>query len=639
MFPEPPPTVKFTLDVSPTRLRDEARRLDRMAQALAEEQERVADTPDLVTDWTGPGARKVRREMRGIARQLERILPDLEAGARALRRLARAYDDGLEDLPALNRRWSDAVADHAADIAKLDEPTPSTPFRTPGNIETLLEKGRLKDDLKKQQATIQGDYDALVERLRTATERAASRLEQATPGRQAALVAVSSVTGVTSFLNAAAAVAGTRKALADDLPLTQDALLLTGAVPPPPEGWEEVLAAFGFSNLPAEHDPIAMGELHAELQQVVKSVEGASPRARALAVHAWASEQDEVELAMLAVTVPELVGNLEGYPYRARYAANHLRVEEALAVEEKRLAWFKDNPHTMGAWPDEEGTKRRIAMMKNLLDPKSPGQVLHFDPPRFEAADIILEYEGTIAVVMGDLDEADYVGTVVPGITNNLENFNNIINRARNIQANDPTTATIAWTGYDTPELDLSMVGTSRAEVGAQLLRDFQDGLILDPDVERTIVAHSYGTLVTSLALQAGLEVDRVVFMGSPGLGKGIRSRDDLGVPDDMELYALDAPGDLVTETSGHGFNPAQMEGIVALQVYRPDEHEEVKGHSSYTKDGTLSLEQVKGVVRGWDPRPDCFTTEEVLVPEYDNIPGVLDRVGERPPPAFLGAR
>src|SRR5690606_33782727 len=129
---------------------------------------------------------------------------------------------------------------------------------------------------------------------------------------------------------------------------------------------------------------------------------------------------------------------------------NHLRVQEALAVEERRLAWFKDNPHAMGSWADQEGTTRRLAMMRSLLDPESPQQVLHFDPPRFEAQDILLEYEGTIAVAMGNLDEADYVGTVVPGITNNLENFGNIMTRARNIQDGDRDTATIAWTGYDT---------------------------------------------------------------------------------------------------------------------------------------------------------------------------------------------
>lgn len=184
--------------------------------------------------------------------------------------------------------------------------------------------------------------------------------------------------------------------------------------------------------------------------------------------------------------------------------------------------------------------------------------------------------------------------------------------------------------------MDMSAAGTDKAEVGAQLLRDFQDGLVLDPGVERTIVAHSYGTLVTAMALRAGPDVDRVVFMGSPGLGKNVRSREDLGVPDDMELYALDAPGDVVAETSGHGFNPAQMEGIVALQVFAPGQAEKVKGHSSYTNEGTLSLEQVRGVVRGWERKSDCQT--DGLVPEYENIPGMLDVMAEHPP-IMLGVR
>lgn len=638
MLPDLETARTFTLDVDPGRLREESRRLDRLARVLAEEQVRVADTPDLVPDWTGPGARRVLREMRGVARQLDQVLPGLEAGARALRRLATTYDEGLEELPALDRRWREAVDEHRDALTKLDEPDSDPLLGTARRFEDMVERRRLGDDLARSKKKIEADHDALVARMRAATERTASRLVEAAPGRQAALAAVSAVSGATSFLAVAVAVAGTRKAITDDLPLTQDALVLAGSVPPAADGWEEAMAAFGFDP-PAEYDPVVLGELHAELQEVLDGVDCGGPRARALAVDAWAAGQDEVELATLAVAFPEVVGNLEGYPYRARYAANHLRVRQALAAEEERLAWFKDNPHPTGGWPDAKATAERIAMMTNLLDPESPQQVLAFDPPRFSAQDVLLKYEGTIAVVMGDLDEATYVGTVVPGITNNLSNFDNIMTRARNVRADDANTAMIAWTGYDTPGLDPSMASSTKAEVGADKLLAFQDGLVLDDDVERTIVAHSYGTLATSIALQRGLDVDRVVFMGSPGLGRDIRSREDLGVPDDMELYALDAPGDAVTETSGHGFNPAQMQGIVALQVFGPDDFDRVSGHSNYTRQETLSLTQVQGVVRGWDPRPDCFTTDEVLLPEHTQIPGPLDRVGERPPPIFLGAR
>jgi alpha-beta hydrolase superfamily lysophospholipase len=63
------------------------------------------------------------------------------------------------------------------------------------------------------------------------------------------------------------------------------------------------------------------------------------------------------------------------------------------------------------------------------------------------------------------------------------------------------------------------------------------------PDAATTLLAHSYGTLVSSKALQGGAEFDRVAFMGSPGLGRDVHRVADLGLPPETRVFGMRAPG------------------------------------------------------------------------------------------------
>ncbi|UYM24139.1 alpha/beta hydrolase family protein [Streptomyces albus] len=137
----------------------------------------------------------------------------------------------------------------------------------------------------------------------------------------------------------------------------------------------------------------------------------------------------------------------------------------------------------------------------------------------------------------------------VPGITNRLDNFQSFADGGVDLLvdgdgAERPDGAVISWLGYDTPEQGDS-VDPAKAEVGGRELRAFRRGIgvSLRPDAKVGIFAHSYGTLVTSKALQEGMDdVDKVVFMGSPGLGPNIRSIKDFQMPN-TRFFAMRAPG------------------------------------------------------------------------------------------------
>jgi hypothetical protein len=180
------------------------------------------------------------------------------------------------------------------------------------------------------------------------------------------------------------------------------------------------------------------------------------------------------------------------------------------------------------------------------------------------------------------------VGVVVPGITNRIDNFESTWDRARNIQDRNPASATIAWLGYDTPEF-ADAVLTDNAERGSAALHRFVDGLRRPPDSQVTVIAHSYGTLVTAFALQRGMRPEQVILMGSPGLGPDIDSAANLGLPDGYPIYAMRAPADFVSLSASHGSDPAELPGVIRLDTDWSG-REDVVGHSDYTRPHTQSL-------------------------------------------------
>ncbi|MEU1074858.1 MULTISPECIES: alpha/beta hydrolase [unclassified Streptomyces] len=103
----------------------------------------------------------------------------------------------------------------------------------------------------------------------------------------------------------------------------------------------------------------------------------------------------------------------------------------------------------------------------------------------------------------------------------------------------DTTTASIAWLGYDAPQLDgftwsaTDVMRDDDAKAGAPAYNRFLSGIRVthesgSPHV--TAIGHSYGSLTLGQATQrpGGIPADHVVLVGSPGTG--VDKASDLGV-------------------------------------------------------------------------------------------------------------
>lgn len=618
----------FTLDVYPAPLWAARQRLKRVLAMLDEQTPEVRRTPRELPDWRGSGANRVKHEMTALARQLDRAAPPLEVVSRALANLAQTYSDARAEVQDLNRRWRSAVDEHGDTVRRANDRYQLQLSRIgQDGGDTRTARDRLSHEhrnsldhadatLQRAQASVRGDFEDLRARLRQETRATARVLAESVLVTPTELELELANGGFSNKLRGQCWGDLARDRLADALPLAAEHQRLVE--------FSTALEAYGMT-VPASFDATRAAELRRDLNALLDRLYDRDEEARAKAVNEWAEALDDTDLSLLTVFEASFVGGLPGMPNRVRYAANHLNVAEGVAAEIARLeSWPGKVPgEKEPGYADYERLKDRIATLNSLLTepplvqppgggdpvPGPPHQILFFELPTYDGT--TTTDDGRLAVVMGDLDNASYVATVVPGITNRIDNFENTLSKARNVHEQVPGSATVAWLGYDTPEF-ADMFTEDVAEEGGRALASFQATIVRNPAAETTVVAHSYGTLVTSKALQYGMRPDRVVFMGSPGLGQGIRSRKDLGIPDDIELYALRAQGDGVSVTAAHGMDPADMEGIIRLDTDWQGA-ENVTGHSDYTTyldlpDGSRvasdSLVNIAGVVEGYGTTP-----------------------------------
>lgn len=214
--------------------------------------------------------------------------------------------------------------------------------------------------------------------------------------------------------------------------------------------------------------------------------------------------------------------------------------------------------------------------------------------------------------MFGDLAHADHVATVVPGMDNNLDNFDAHLardGRALESEAdgNGVRAATIAWLGYDTPNaLPAGADDVTHDKVARSAgfeLRNFMADLNLPPDTKVTVIGHSYGSLVTGWALRDGLQADNVVVIGSPGIG--VDRLGDLHLPEGTHFYAGRAVFDYVGYSQWFGQDPADARfGATRFETGRGDDGL-VMLHSDkgYFMGGSESLANLSHISRGEDDK------------------------------------
>ncbi|MGW0855835.1 alpha/beta hydrolase [Streptomyces sp. NPDC002690] len=273
----------------------------------------------------------------------------------------------------------------------------------------------------------------------------------------------------------------------------------------------------------------------------------------------------------LVVRHPSVTGNLPGVPLELRYRANALALKASTDPRYRSLA--------------------------------EPGRrILAFDP----------RGRGLVAEVFGDLRTARHVGVVVPGsdidagtFDRDSDPYGTPAGMALSLRdATGPDTAVIAWAGYTTPVgVGWDAATGELAEVGADRLARFTDGLAADGLPTPAVFCHSYGSVVCGLAAHRLHAADLVV-LGSPGMRAGSVG----ALSTTARVWAAKDPTDWIDDVPnvefaglGHGTDPTDP-GFGARRVPA----REAVGHTGYFAPGTDSLRAFAAIVTG------DFATAEV---------------------------
>lgn len=173
-----------------------------------------------------------------------------------------------------------------------------------------------------------------------------------------------------------------------------------------------------------------------------------------------------------------------------------------------------------------------------------------------DAGAVVLEAgPGSATVMVGDVEDPSRIITMVAGATTGRpEDFPAELEKAQRI-AERTGAAVVVWQGYQPPVSVGTALSPASATEGANHLSVFQAALEERyPDAEKTVVAHSYGTLVaTRAASQHGLLADDLWLLGSPGVDG--RSVDDLALAGpDSQVYVVDADEDPILHLRSGGY-------------------------------------------------------------------------------------
>jgi hypothetical protein len=344
---------------------------------------------------------------------------------------------------------------------------------------------------------------------------------------------------------------------------------------------------------------------------------------QATVVTAWWTMLDPAQRASLTTATPRLVGNLDGVPLAQRSRANEAYLRDSLATAKQAL----DGAIDAG---ERNRLGRQLAMLDQVTEALRPSD----GGPRRSLILLDPAGSGRAAIALGNPDTADFIGYLVPGMNYQVEpqmvNWTTVAddlyreqkavlaeaertNRSAPeggvITASTATTATpaartatpslatIAWIGYEAPDL-FSVGGLDRAEAGAEFLETSWSGVRSTRGGDQpfvTVFAHSYGSTVSLLALAKGsVQVDALIVVGSPG--SAIQSADKLKVTDG-NVFVGKADWDPAVNSAFFGSDPgASSYGARVLGVHGgTDSVSGVAlsgsvGHNDYFTPGTESL-------------------------------------------------
>lgn len=236
------------------------------------------------------------------------------------------------------------------------------------------------------------------------------------------------------------------------------------------------------------------------------------------------------------VALPTVIGNLNGVAYWARVRANTTVLVDRLAHAERQVAHWREQldaaktPAGAAAARAELSTwSRQRDAYRNIRDT--------LDTTPVSLVSLVDDRPPLAQIVAGDLDRAAHVSVIVPGMNTatdqdgTVQNYGKIAMgmraeqvRVSGVRAGD--IAVVSWLGYHPPMADdpsfAAVVANGRAHEGADRLVADLDGFhaaraAAGRDADLTVLGHSYGTNVATIALTR-THADHVVLLGSAGV-------------------------------------------------------------------------------------------------------------------------
>ncbi len=316
----------------------------------------------------------------------------------------------------------------------------------------------------------------------------------------------------------------------------------------------------------------------------------------------WWDSTSPARQRTLIDQAPTLIGNLDGIPFPARAKANAIGLKREIQETKKELGGIV-------------GKGVRSALQEKLQTLGNVEAALQRTPGGPARSLWILDdTSGDLraAIVVGNLDTAHFISYMVPGmymsVSEQLQAWTVTAQEqyeaqrswlARTTKTGEKAqgVATVAWIGYDTPEL-LNIAGLKLADEGANYLQHSIAGLQADRASDPpyiTVMAHSYGSTAALMALQSGaVSVNALALLGSPG--STAQSVANLDVKNG-NVYVGQATMDPVVHSAFFGSDPGSASyGAHLMGVsggIDPIDHRKLTGsvgHNEYFTPGTESM-------------------------------------------------
>jgi len=319
----------------------------------------------------------------------------------------------------------------------------------------------------------------------------------------------------------------------------------------------------------------------------------------------------------LADKYPLVVGNLDGAPVTLRYRANRHALVQAESAEEKRARDTRLSPD------GRHQAVLRLARFRSLLS--GDRQILAFDPSG----------RGRAAEVFGDLDRAERVSVVVPGVDTSLLTLERSdlrrnaapVGMARSLYGAERSarpgarTAVIAWADYTAPAgigMDAALGGL--AAQGAVRLNALVKGLPGTSGV--SLFCHSYGSVLCGTAAhELPARVSDIAVAGSPGMRAdtvdALHTRARVWAMRDGDDWIADVPN-MAVGGLGHGADP--VDPAFGARIVSASG---AIGHSGYFEPGTESLSNFAAIGVGAYGSVSCATADGTCHREISGGPEV----------------